>query len=152
MPSAVIIAQKRLERDEKIKEFLKKHQQEIDSVLLDTKVIFEKIEEISKLLLKKETSAKTVMLFYCQAAIQAQNKTNCLTEVMFEEAMKMAEEQDNFLAKEGKLIGPFHGIPFSIKDTFDMEDLGKSEPNDTSINIFFFLFFRLHNWVSKELQ
>lgn len=79
---------------------------------------------MTSMFLKREISAKTVILLFCNAAVAAQNKTNCLTEILFEEALKRAEFMDEFVASQGKLFGPFHGVPFSIKDTFDIEGFG----------------------------
>jgi amidase len=38
-----------------------------------------------------------------------------LTEVFFDEALKRAKYCDDYLAKEGKTLGPFHGLPISLK-------------------------------------
>ena len=46
------------------------------------------------------------------------SQTNCLTEVLFNEARRRAEFLDNYLAKHGKPIGPLHGLPISLKDCF----------------------------------
>lgn len=42
-------------------------------------------------------------------------QTSCLTETMFEEAQERASFLDKYLKTEGKLIGPLHGLPVSIK-------------------------------------
>jgi amidase len=34
---------------------------------------------------------------------------------MFEEAFSRAQQLDDYLAKEGKVVGPFHGLPISAK-------------------------------------
>lgn len=46
----------------------------------------------------------------------AQQLINCLTEIYFEEAIKRAEELDEYLAREGRTVGPLHGLPISFKD------------------------------------
>jgi amidase len=43
------------------------------------------------------------------------------------DALEVAAQQDAYFASTGKLIGPLHGIVFSIKDqcdTFDMRTTG----------------------------
>lgn len=46
------------------------------------------------------------------------NQTNCLTEILFKEALARAQFLDEHLAKTGKVIGPLHGLPISLKDCF----------------------------------
>lgn len=65
--------------------------------------------------------------FGCRAAIgmnlvevsKAQTKsrqTNCLTEIMYPEALERAKYLDEYLGKTGEVIGPLHGLPISLKD------------------------------------
>jgi amidase len=56
-----------------------------------------------------------VTLAFCKRAAIAQQCVNCLTEVFFEDALARAREVDDFLAKEGKPLGPLHGLPISLK-------------------------------------
>ncbi|RGP79520.1 hypothetical protein FLONG3_2268 [Fusarium longipes] len=44
-----------------------------------------------------------------------------LTEILFEDALTQARELDTYYAKEGKTKGPFHGIPISLKDQFNVK-------------------------------
>lgn len=46
-------------------------------------------------------------------------KTSCLTEIFFEEAQERAKHLDALRA-EGKLVGPLHGLPISLKDSFQV--------------------------------
>ena len=48
-------------------------------------------------------------------------QTSCLTETFFSRALERAEYLDNYLQREGKPLGPLHGLPVSIKDTFNLE-------------------------------
>lgn len=45
-------------------------------------------------------------------------QTNCVTEVLFAEALERAEYLDKYIAENGKPIGPLHGLPISLKDCF----------------------------------
>lgn len=56
-----------------------------------------------------------VTLAFCKRAAIAQQCVNCLTEIMFDEALARAKQCDDFLEKEGKAMGPFHGLPISLK-------------------------------------
>lgn len=59
-----------------------------------------------------------VVRAFCKRAAIAQQLTNCLTEIFFEDAIARARELDQHLEKTGKPLGPLHGLPISLKDTF----------------------------------
>jgi amidase len=40
-----------------------------------------------------------------------------------EKALARAKELDDYLAKTGKVTGPLHGLPVSLKDTFPIKGL-----------------------------
>lgn len=63
------------------------------------------------------TSEQIVTAFSKRAAI-AQQVCNCLTEIFFEDAIARAKELDAYLKKNGRPIGPLHGLPISLKDGF----------------------------------
>lgn len=46
---------------------------------------------------------------------------NCLTIIFFDEALERARELDEIFAKTKKPVGAYHGLPFSIKDHFDIK-------------------------------
>lgn len=43
-----------------------------------------------------------------------------MTEVFFDEAIKAAEELDSYFQTHGKVKGPLHGLPVSLKDSFQL--------------------------------
>lgn len=45
-------------------------------------------------------------------------KTNCLTEIFVERALNRAKELDEILKTTGKVVGPLHGLPISLKGIF----------------------------------
>ncbi|KAK3725527.1 hypothetical protein LTR37_000497 [Vermiconidia calcicola] len=59
-----------------------------------------------------------VVTAFCKRAAIAQQVTNCLTEIFFGDAIARAKQLDEQLARTGKPMGPLHGLPISIKDTF----------------------------------
>lgn len=63
-------------------------------------------------------SAEDVTKAYCHRAAISHQLVNCLTEMMFEQALKSARELDKFHRESGGLKGPLHGLPFSIMDRF----------------------------------
>lgn len=48
-------------------------------------------------------------------------QTNCLTEVLFDEALQQAKKLDAEFTSTGKLKGPLHGIPITLKDQFNVK-------------------------------
>ncbi len=45
---------------------------------------------------------------------------NVLTEIRFKEALQEAKALDEHLKKTGQPVGPLHGLPISLQDTFDI--------------------------------
>ncbi|KAE8346855.1 hypothetical protein BDV24DRAFT_157860 [Aspergillus arachidicola] len=65
-------------------------------------------------------TSEEVTKVFCKAAAAAHQLTNCLSEILFDEAIARAKELDNHLRKTGKTKGPFHGLPISLKDNFNI--------------------------------
>ena len=57
---------------------------------------------------------------------------NCLTEILFDEAILQARELDIYQKKRGVVKGPLHGLPISMKDCF------KIRGHDASIGMLYF--------------
>ncbi|KZV61549.1 amidase [Peniophora sp. CONT] len=55
---------------------------------------------------------------FCHRAAIAQQLVNCLTEIMFDEALQRARELDDYLRTHKKTVGSLHGLPVSLKDSF----------------------------------
>ena len=53
-------------------------------------------------------------------------QSNLLLEIGFDGALARARELDEYFAKNGKLIGPLHGLPVTLKDQFHIKGLGTS--------------------------
>ncbi|CAE6428148.1 unnamed protein product [Rhizoctonia solani] len=68
----------------------------------------------------KWTATQTVTAFIEQA-IKAHEATECLTEILFNSALKAAKELDDYFARTGKLRGPFHGVPMTFKDQYEIK-------------------------------
>ncbi|KIL69168.1 hypothetical protein M378DRAFT_184407 [Amanita muscaria Koide BX008] len=75
---------------------------------------------------KGEWTASDVLEAYISRAVLAHETTNCLTEVMFESARKQAKTLDDEFSATGKLRGPLHGVPVSIKDQYDIAGVDTS--------------------------
>ncbi|KAH7928659.1 amidase [Leucogyrophana mollusca] len=61
------------------------------------------------------TAVDTVTAFGKRAAI-AHQLTACLVDFFLDEGIAQARELDAYYKREGKVIGPLHGLPISIKD------------------------------------
>lgn len=72
------------------------------------------IELLNKLT-SGEWSAVRVTGAYIRAAVLAHKLLNCATEFLAERAFKRAEFLDAHLKSKGP-VGPFHGLPFSVKE------------------------------------
>lgn len=117
------------ERDSKINDFTKKHFKAYESIELSarTQILHSKAHEIYKNICEKRSwKAVNVVLVFCFASIESNKTTNCLTEVMFEEAMNIAKNLDDEFEISGVPVGPLHGIPFSVKDTFNVKGYDSS--------------------------
>ena len=44
-----------------------------------------------------------------------------LTEILFDDALTRAHELDRLYAQNGRLVGPLHGVPMTLKDQFDVK-------------------------------
>ena len=52
-----------------------------------------------------------------------ENQVNCLTEIFVERALARAAKLDDVLKKTGKVVGPLHGLPISLKDQLCIKGL-----------------------------
>ncbi|KAK1997752.1 amidase [Colletotrichum falcatum] len=66
----------------------------------------------------RELSSEEVTVAFCKRAALAQQLTSCLTEIFFDEGIARARELDQHLKATGKPVGPLHGLPISLKDSF----------------------------------
>ncbi|EKJ74135.1 hypothetical protein FPSE_05720 [Fusarium pseudograminearum CS3096] len=66
-------------------------------------------------------SAVEVTVAFCKRAAIAQQMVSCLTEIYFEEAMQRARFLDQYVADNGHTLGPLHGLPISLKDSFQLK-------------------------------
>ncbi|TVY34670.1 Acetamidase [Lachnellula occidentalis] len=58
---------------------------------------------------------------FCHRASLAHQMVNCLHEIFFEAALSDARELDEYFVKNGKPVGPLHGLPISLKDQFHVK-------------------------------
>ncbi|KAI3330760.1 amidase [Ustulina deusta] len=80
----------------------------------------EAFDELVAKLSRGELSCEDVVKEYIYRACKAHEKTNCLTEILFDNALQRAKELDSHLLQHGRPLGPLHGIPVTLKDQFDV--------------------------------
>jgi amidase len=78
--------------------------------------------ELIEMMATGKLKSYDLTLAFCKRAAIAQQLLNCLTQVFFEEALARAAELDKIFQDTGKPVGPYHGLPFSIKDQFNIKD------------------------------
>ncbi|TIA96481.1 hypothetical protein E3P96_03598 [Wallemia ichthyophaga] len=71
----------------------------------------------------KEYTATRVLEAYIRGSVAAHERTNCLTEVLYERALETATHLDEHLARTGATVGPLHGVPISVKDVVQVKDV-----------------------------
>lgn len=76
---------------------------------------------IAKKIAAKEWTATQVFTAFAKRATLAHQLTNCAMEILFDIGFKRAKELDEYQEKTGKTIGPFHGVPISVKENGGFE-------------------------------
>ncbi|TQN70895.1 Acetamidase [Colletotrichum shisoi] len=87
------------------------------------------IPQLCRAVSARRLSAVEVAEAFCHRAAIAHQLTNCLTEPLFDAALRRARYLDEHLREHGLPLGPLHGLPVSVKDTFDVAGV------DTSIGL-----------------
>ncbi|KAJ5232287.1 amidase signature domain-containing protein [Penicillium chermesinum] len=117
-----IVARKRRDQTQAIEAFLQRQRgAKSFSDGIDIEICSLEHKELFEALASGNLTAESVTLAYINRAIQSHQKTNCLTEILFEQAIQRSRVLDEYFRREGKLIGPLHGIPVSLKDQFDIK-------------------------------
>lgn len=75
----------------------------------------------SKIASSEWSSVKVYKAFAKRAAICHQ-LTNCALDFFFDKGLERAKFLDDYLKKNGKPIGPLHGIPISLKEQMNFKD------------------------------
>ncbi|EED15614.1 acetamidase [Talaromyces stipitatus ATCC 10500] len=132
-----IVSEKRLLRDQALKPYvvgdIDRRSPRTHSVdgrsRLDCDSTIQEITDISNvstlldLFGQGKLTAERVTLAYIKRAVVAHQITNSITEPNFDDALAQARELDHDFNKTGKLKGPLHGIPITLKDQFNIKGL-----------------------------
>jgi amidase len=75
--------------------------------------------ELARLIASKEVSAREVVDAHLARIDEVNPKVNAVVRVLADEARAAADEADRKIAA-GWQLGPFHGVPFTIKENIDV--------------------------------
>ncbi|KAI9449479.1 general amidase [Lactarius psammicola] len=84
------------------------------------------VSSVADLLSKIATGAWSsveVTTAFCKRAVIAHQVTNCLTEIFIDRALERAAWLDEQFKLTGKVVGPLHGLPISLKDQLAIKGL-----------------------------
>lgn len=98
-----------MERAERIAALPKPYQSPLS--VAEREILDEPIDELVNDVYSDPETAINILRAYGKAAVKAQEKTNCVTEVMIKEAEEWIRNGDI------NLKGPLAGIPVSLKDS-----------------------------------
>jgi len=90
---------------------------------------------LAKAIRDRKLTAEEVAIAFCKRAAIAQQVCFCLTEIFFEQGIERAKWLDKELERTGKVVGPLHGVPVSLKDTF------KVKGYDCTVGVFLCLYY-----------
>ncbi|KAF7590431.1 hypothetical protein BBP40_002887 [Aspergillus hancockii] len=79
------------------------------------------IRGLLRVIAEKTLTAEDVAKAFCKRAAIAHQLTRCLSEPLFDRALQRAKDLDQHLQSTGKLIGPLHGLPVTVKDSFHVK-------------------------------
>ncbi|KIY44165.1 amidase [Fistulina hepatica ATCC 64428] len=114
---------KRTQRDEAIKKFLATPFKFPEDTIKEADILHATASQIVSNIENGRWTASQVVETFIRRAAQAQAFTNCITEVLFDRALKEAVKLDEEFTRTKRLRGPLHGVPISVKasDTFDIQ-------------------------------
>jgi len=92
-------------------------------------IIFHSAKEITRQIRDKEISCERVVRQFLEHIKTYNGTINAISDVRdFDDIINEAKEKDKLL-HEGMLMGPLHGLPMTVKDSFNVEGLISSNGN-----------------------
>ncbi|KAH9841221.1 vitamin D3 hydroxylase-associated protein [Teratosphaeria destructans] len=93
-----------------------------------------KPEDLLARLATGKISSVAVTNAFLQRAGLASRLTNCVTELLPDQALARAKECDDYFARNQKPIGPLHGLPISVKEHVGMKGLDNNAGSPAANN------------------
>lgn len=92
-------------------------------------IVFKSATEITKLIRSKEVSCVEVVKQFLDHIELFNHSINAITDILdYDEIINEAKEKD-LLLSDGIVKGPLHGLPITVKDTYNVEGLVSSNGN-----------------------
>lgn len=82
-------------------------------------VCYKDATELATLIRAKKLSSREVVQAHLDRIAAINPKINAIVTLLSEDVLKGADAADKAVAKGGSELGPFHGVPFTIKDAID---------------------------------
>ncbi|KAF5589396.1 hypothetical protein FPCIR_6842 [Fusarium pseudocircinatum] len=79
------------------------------------------VSELQQRIRTRALRATEILEAFAARAAIAHQLVNCLTDWFYEEGLQCAKELDKKLENGGDPIGPLHGIPVALKDTYGLK-------------------------------
>ena len=84
-----------------------------------TPLYYHDATELAELIRTREVSPVEVTKAHLERIEAVNPKVNAITTLLADEALKAAKEAESAIQKNEE-VGPFHGVPFSVKDVIDV--------------------------------
>ncbi|KAF9045065.1 general amidase [Panaeolus papilionaceus] len=81
------------------------------------------VADILQRLASGSWTAVEVTTAFGKRAVIAHQLVNCLTEIFIDRALERARQLDKHLKETGKVVGPLHGLPISLKDQINIKGI-----------------------------
>lgn len=78
--------------------------------------------ELAQKIANSEISATETFRAFAKRATIANQFTNYAMEFFIEEGLRRAQELDSYFKKTGKVVGPLHGLPISLKEHYSYKN------------------------------
>lgn len=90
--------------------------EERGTIMMD--IICTSAKSLTSLIQTKKLSSEELVNAFIKRVEEVNPKLNAIVQLKAEDAIQLAKEADNMLAK-GEILGPLHGVPMTIKDSLD---------------------------------
>lgn len=67
------------------------------------------------------STRKSIVAIKLEKYVHLTRQTNAFTEVLFDDALQRARKLDHHFHETGRVVGPLHGIPITLKDQFNIK-------------------------------
>ena len=81
-------------------------------------IYFEDATELATLIRTKQASSREIVQAHLDRIAAINPEINAIVTLLADDALKGADAADDAVSR-GKVLGPFHGVPFTIKDAID---------------------------------